>query len=128
MLSRILSFMIITAMILVLAACVAPKGSIVILEESQQTGFSMEFSEWSSQGTCALPLKKDDTVQIDVTKTAGTIALTMSGRGSSEPYTGSNVQSGLFTVTVSESDEYTFILTGKAASGTISVKNLGSRR
>ena len=45
-------------------------------------------------------------LQIEVSREDGEIALMISGRNGSEPYTGNNLKSGLFTVTVSETDKY----------------------
>jgi len=36
------------------------------------------------------------------------------------------LEPGLFTVTVSETDEYVFGITGKAATGKVIIKNLGN--
>ena len=57
---------------------------------------------------------------------AGKIAFGVSGKNGSEPYTGNDLQSGIFTVTVSETDNYVFNITGKNATGKITVKNLES--
>lgn len=69
---------------------------------------------------------KGDVVQIEVEYEAGKIAFGVSGKNGSEPYAGNDLQSGVFTVTVSETDNYIFNITGKNATGKITVKNLES--
>lgn len=117
---------IIIAATLLLAACSAPEGGIVILENPNGTEFTMEFKERSAKDKCELSLKKEDTVQIEITRDGGEIALTVSGKNGGEPYTGNDLESGIFTIAVSETDEYVFRITGKDATGKITVKNLGS--
>ena len=106
-------------------ACTATKGSILILENPDGTGFTMDFNEWSSVNKCELPLNKGDEVQIEVARTSGKISLFMSGKNGSEPYTGSNLKSGVFTVTVAETDQYIFHITGISATGKIIVSRMG---
>jgi len=112
--------------IIVISACSAPKGSIVILENPNGTGFTMDFKEWSSKNKCELSLNKGDVLQIEVVHENGKIALTVKGKKGSEPYTGNDLESGLFTVTVSETDKYEIRITGKDATGKVIVKNLES--
>ena len=75
------------AIIISISACSAAKGSIVILENPNGTGFTMDFKEWSSKNKCGLSLKKGDVLQIEVAHEAGKIALSVSGENGSEPYT-----------------------------------------
>ena len=112
------------AIIIAISACSAPKGSIVILENPNGTGFTMDFKEWSSKSKCELSLNKGDVLQIEVFREDGEIALTVSGKNGSEPYTGNNLKSGLFTVTVSQTDKYEIRITGKNATGKVIVKNV----
>lgn len=112
--------------IIAIAVYFAPKGRILILENPNGIGFTMDFKEWSSKNKCTLALNKGDVLQIEVLRKDGEIALVVVGRNGSEPYTGKNLRSGLFTVTVSETDEYDIRITGKAATGKIVVKNLGT--
>lgn len=102
-----------------------PKGSIVILEDPDAKGFTMDFAEWSSKNKCELSLNKGDVLQIEVVREGGEIAFAISGKNGSEPYTGNDLRSGLFTVTVSETDDYIFRITGKSATGKVTVKNVG---
>ncbi len=112
------------AIIIVLTACSASKGSIVILENPNGTGFTMDFKEWSSKNKCELFLKKGDVLQIEVAREDGEIALAVCGKNGSEPYTGNNLQSGLFTVTVSETDKYDIRIIGKNATGKVTVNGI----
>lgn len=117
--------LLITAM-LVLSSCAATKGSIVILENPNGTGFTMDFKEWSAKNKCELSLNRDDVLQIEVARESGEIALMVSGKNGSEPYTGNDLESGIFTVAVSETDEYVIRIAGEDATGKITVKDLGS--
>lgn len=110
------------AMIIAITACSTPKGSIVILENTNGTGFTMDFKEWSSSDKCELSLNKDDVLQVEVIREGGEIALEIRGKMGSEPYTGNHLESGVFTVKVSETDQYVIQITGKNASGKVIVK------
>jgi hypothetical protein len=52
------------AIILTFSACTTTKGSIVILENANGTGFTMEFKQWSAENKCQLSLNKGDVLQI----------------------------------------------------------------
>lgn len=115
------------AIIIGISACTPSKGSIVILENPNGTGFKMDFKEWSSKNKCELSLNKGDVLQIEVVREDGDIALRVSGKNGSEPYEGNDLESGVFTVTVSETDKYDVRITGKAATGRVTVKIVDSR-
>jgi hypothetical protein len=124
---RLLIFLpLVIAIIVSISACSAPKNSILILENPNGTGFIMDFKEWSSKNKCELSLNKGDVLQIEVVREGGKIALMVSGKNGSQPYTGNNLESGVFTVTVSETDRYDIRITGKNATGKVMVKNVGS--
>lgn len=112
--------------IIMTSACSVPKGSIMILENPNGTGFTMDFKKWGSKSKCELSLSKGDVLHIEVLREDGEIALMVSGKNGSEPYTGNNLKSGLFTVTVSETDKYAIRITGKNATGKVMVKNMGN--
>lgn len=115
------------AAIVALSGCAAPKGGVVILKNPNGTEFTMEFNAWSAKNKCELSMEKDDELQIEVSRDGGAIALTISGKNGGEPYTGNDLESGIFTVTVSEKDEYVITVSGKNATGKVTVKNLGSQ-
>ncbi|WP_089610996.1 hypothetical protein [Dehalobacterium formicoaceticum] len=125
MLFRKLSAGIILAAMLLLSACAVPNG-IMILENLNGTGFTMDLTQFNAETNYELSLTEGDVLQVEVSRDSGKIALTVSGKNGSEPYTGNNLASGIFTITVSETDEYVFRITGKDATGKILVKNLGS--
>ncbi|NMA34432.1 MAG: hypothetical protein GX940_07775 [Clostridiaceae bacterium] len=110
---------------IVIPGLFTPKGSIVILEDPDGKGFTMDFTEWNSKNKCELSLNRGDVLQIEVKHKGGEISLAVSGKNGSEPYTGNDLRSGMFTVTVSESDDYIFRITGKSATGKVTVKNVG---
>lgn len=110
--------------LIVLSGCSANNGRIVILENPNGTGFTMDFKDWSSSNKCELSLGKDDVLQIEVVKDGGEVGLVIRGQNGTEPYTGNNLQSMRFTVRVSETDRYVFHIAGKNASGKITVKKL----
>jgi hypothetical protein len=114
------------AVITAIPGCSATKGSIVILENPSETGFTMNFREWNSENKCELFLNKGDVLQIEVVREDGEIALIISGKNGSEPYTGNNLESIVFTVTIPETDKYDVRITGKNATGKVTVKNVGS--
>jgi len=113
------------AIALALSACSATKGGVAILESPDGEGFTMDFREWSSINKCSLSLNEGDTLQIEIAREDGEIALAVSGKSGSEPYTGKSLKTGVFTVSVSETDEYEIIVAGRNASGKVAVKNLG---
>lgn len=115
------------AIIIAILSCSATKGSILILENPNGKDFTIDFKEWSAKNKCELSLNRGDVLQIEVARESGEINLTLSGKNGSEPYTGNDLQTGIFTVAVSEKDEYVLQITGKEATGKISVKNLGSK-
>lgn len=123
----IIFLLLMMAIMIALSACSASKGSIVILENADGTGFTMDFQEWSAKNKCELFLNKGDEVKIEVVSEDGEIAFSVNGKNGSEPYRGNDLPSRMFTVTVSETDDYVFAITGKAATGKITVKNLGSQ-
>ncbi|HOG01581.1 MAG TPA: hypothetical protein PKW29_10795 [Clostridia bacterium] len=110
-----------------LTACAAPKGGIVILENPNGMEFTMDFKEWSAKNKCELSLEKGDELQVEIARDGGEIALAVSGKNGSEPYTGNDLRSGIFTVTVSETDEYAITITGKDATGKVTLKNLAGQ-
>lgn len=113
------------AIVVVISACSASKGSILILEDGQGTGFTMELKRFNTESKCELSIAAGDVLQVEVDHENGEIALIVCGKRGSEPYTGNNLQSGIFTFAVSEVDDYVFRVTGKDATGKITVKNLG---
>lgn len=114
------------AILIAINACSAPKGSIVILEDPDQTGFTMDFKEWSSSNKCELSLDKGDVLQVEVARENGKVSLAVCGKNGDEPYTGNGLESGLFTVTVAQTDEYEIWVSGKDATGKVTVKNVNS--
>lgn len=89
-------------LIFALSACTAAKGSIVILEDGRGTGFTMDFKGFNSKNKCELSLTEGDVVQVEVEREGGEIALMLSGKKGSEPYMGNALESGIFTIAVSE--------------------------
>ena len=86
----------------------------------------MDLKQWSAKNKCELSVDRDDVLQIEVIRESGEIALMVSGNNGSEPYSGNDLQSGIFTVAVSEADEYVVRIAGKDATGKIMAKNLGA--
>lgn len=98
------------------------QGHIVIFENGHGTGFTMDFKEWNGKNKCELSAKMGNVFQIEVALKSGEVSLAFSGKNGSKPYTGNNLESGIFTITVSESDDYVISVGGEAATGRISVK------
>ena len=82
----------------------------------------MDFKKWNSKDKCKLYLNEGDELQVEVVHEVGEIDLTIIGKNGSEPYTGNNLESIAFTVAVSETDEYEIRITGKNATGKVTVK------
>jgi hypothetical protein len=122
--SSIIILSLVMAIVLSVSACNPAKGSIVILENPNATGFTMDFKEWSAKNKGELSLRSGDVLQIEVVREEGEVALTVSGKKGSEPYTGNHLETGVFTITVSETDVYLVQITGKDATGKVTVKNV----
>ncbi len=73
---------------------------------------------------CEIHLIEGDTVRVETIYAGGEISFTIKGTSGSEPYTGNDLRSGMFTVTVPEEDDYILELRGKNASGSISVEKI----
>src|SRR5690554_6159561 len=78
------------------------KGTILIIEDSSGLGFSVQMSKYNSEKKYQLYLSKSDMIQVDVKHTEGIMALTVNGESGSEPYTGNDLKTGVFTFRVSE--------------------------
>jgi hypothetical protein len=100
------------------------KGTILIIEDSSDLGFSVQMSKYNSEKKYQLYLSKGDMIQVDVKHTEGIMALTVNGESGSEPYTGNDLKTGIFTFRVSETDNYLFWFKGSSATGTVIIKNL----
>lgn len=123
---RLIALLLMMAVIVEISACAVSKGGIVILENGEGTGFTMNFSDWSTKNKCELSLDKDDVLQFEIELDEGKIDLSVNGKKGSEPYTGNIHKSGLFTVKVSEKDTYEIRIKGRNATGKVKVINLGS--
>lgn len=107
-----------------LTACELPEGSIMIYEDIKGTGITINLKTFSSNEKLEMELDKESTVQVEVKRDSGVIALTVSGKKGSEPYTGNDLQTGIFTFTVSETDNYIFKIKGENGTGKIIIKKL----
>lgn len=116
------------ALLALCSACAPTKGSIVILESPDGRACTMTFREWSASNKCELSLRGGEVLQVEVTRESGEIGLTVSGKKGDEPYIGNRLESGIFTITVHEADEYVIRITGDRATGSLNIKNLGTRQ
>jgi len=112
------------AILIAINACSVPKGGIVILEDTDGTGFTMDMKEWSSQNKCEMHLNKGDELRVEVSLEAGRIDMSITGKNGSEPYTGKDLEPFVFNVAVSETDTYVIRVAGKKATGKVIVKNV----
>lgn len=126
MLFRKLTLVFCLFLILFLSGCTS-KGSIVIVESLDGTSFTIKLNQYNKSNKCELFLNSNDEVQIEVLLESGTIALTVNGKKGSKPYTGKNLQINIFTISVSEKDDYVFKINGQEATGKIIVKNLRAK-
>ncbi|MEJ1730840.1 hypothetical protein SMA90_31415, partial [Escherichia coli] len=73
----------------------------------------MDFNNYNTENKCELPLTEGDVLQVEVEHEGGKIVFEVSGRNGSEPYEGNGLVSGIFTITISETDDYIFRIKGK---------------
>jgi hypothetical protein len=118
--------MVLLAAILLFSAC-TPTGGIVILENPNGTGFTMNQTKFHGTNKCQLSLAAGDVLQVEVSRSGGEMGLVISGMRGSEPYAGSSLPARIFTIGISETDEYVFRVSGENATGRITVKNLGKK-
>ena len=83
--SPIIFLPLLIAIVVAVSSCTAIKGSIVILENPNGTGFTMDFKEWSARNKCELSLNRGDVLQIEVDREGGEIALAVSGKKAVNP-------------------------------------------
>jgi|CZCB01.1.fsa_nt_gi hypothetical protein len=115
-------------LILAFSACAASEGSIVIVEDGHGSGFSMKFKDFNSENKYELSLNGGDVIQVEVEREGGGIAFSVSGSKGGEPYKGNDMLSGTFTVTVHETDNYSFKIKGKDATGNVTVKIISKEK
>lgn len=127
MLFRRITVGMVIAAILLVSACAFDKGNIDIHKNETGSEIVMELTDFNAGDECRLSLKERDTLQIDISLDSGSIGLEISGINGSQPYTGNDLESALFTVTVSETDEYVFRITGNGATGKVIITNLGNK-
>lgn len=108
---------------LILSACFTKQGTIYIVHNND-TSFTVEMKEYNSTETCKLSLNEDDIIQVQVEHEEGIIYLTVRGSNGSEPYTGNDLATGIFTFRVTETSEHTFSFRGNFATGKILIKKL----
>ena len=78
-------FLLFITIIIVISNLSAQKGSIVILENPNGTGYTMDFKEWSSNNKCELFLKKGEVLQVEVVREDGEIDLMIRGKTALNP-------------------------------------------
>ena len=83
--SSIIILSLVMAIVLSVSACNPAKGSIVILENPNGIGFTMDFKEWSAKNKGELSLRSGDVLQIEVVREEGEVALTVSGKKAASP-------------------------------------------
>ena len=118
-----------TAILLILLAaglalwgCSPADKTIVILENGRGTGCSFTLNHWSGSDNCELSLQEGDVLSVEIDRDDGEIGLTIQSKNGSEPYTGNELDSGVFTVTVHETDTYLVSIRGMKATGLVTVE------
>jgi hypothetical protein len=112
------------AILIVISNCAGQKGNIVIVKNPDMTRFTMNLKDWSAKNKYELSLNSGDVLQIEIERESGEIGLIITSKNGAEPYRGNISESITFTVTVSETDKYTAQITGKKATGKITVKKI----
>ena len=115
---------VVLAVVLTFTACTPTTGSVIIYEKPFGEKFDISFHEWDDQNKCEMSLNKGDTIKVEVFRKSGEISLSIRGKNGSEPYVGSKLESGAFTVTVSEADDYVMEFRGDQATGEIIITDL----
>jgi len=116
--------MIVSVIVLIFTGCEVTKGSILINEKIPGKEFKIEFSEWTNENKCVLPMKQSDELQIEIISDSGAISLEISDLNGNSTYTGTYRDSTSFTVKVPHDGEYLITMKGSKASGKIDIKNL----
>ena len=116
--------LIISLFYLFLTGCEFSLGTIVIKENEAKGEIVITLNGYNDKNDCKITLNGGDSILIDVENEKGKISLNIIGKKGSNPYTGSDVKSSRFTVTVSESDVYKIIVKGQKATGTVKIKKL----
>lgn len=88
----VIFLLLVLAILIAISACSVPKGSIVIVESPNGTGFTADFKTWSTNNKCELSLRKGDVLQMEVAREEGKVALMVRGKKGSEPYAGNNLE------------------------------------
>lgn len=123
---KLISVISLLIILLFASACSAYVGTYVVYEEFGGNGATIKFTELNAQRKFEMTLKKGDEIQFEVLRKEGEISIRLIGKNGSEPYSGRDIESGIFTVTVHETDTYFVLVKGREASGKIKIKNLGS--
>ncbi len=118
--NRVLVSVLILALVLMLSSC-AGKGTVAIKETTLSRAFDISMKAWNGEEVVTLLLNAGDTVQVDIQCESGDIAMEMTGKKGSAPYSGKALSEMAFTVTVEETDTYTVTLKGNKATGEVSL-------
>lgn len=121
---KILSILFFAIIVIVLTACTAAKGSILIKENITGTGCEIEFVDWSKENKCELSLNKNDEILVEVACERGSVALDIRNKLDVEAYSGNGLDKAKFTVKAPEEGEYVISIKGSSATGSINIKNL----
>jgi hypothetical protein len=90
---------------LVLSSC-SGNGKIEIKEVEKNVSYSIELTSYNASDKFEMSLTNGHEIKVETVKDKGTIGLSIIGKNGTKPYEGSDVLSGSFTVTISESDIY----------------------
>lgn len=82
--------------------------------------FILNFESLNSTVTHRLELKKNDIIDVELTKNKGRIDVLVSEQTGNLLYRGQNISSGKFSLVITKNANYIFRITGNKASGYVS--------
>ncbi|NLZ16001.1 MAG: hypothetical protein GXY27_04965 [Erysipelotrichaceae bacterium] len=103
----------------------APSGKIDMTKSEDGQTLTFVLTNFSSSKAFQNEYLAMHELSIDVAREKGTIGLSIVDTNGNEPYVGSHVLDGTFTVVIHEHANYTIEVTGNNATATISIIDLG---
>ena len=117
---RLHVILLLIAAMFALSSCV-PNGSMNVVETVPGQAFDVTMDDWNGSNTFSMELAAGDEVKVDIHCSSGSVALNVTGKNGSAPYSGKALSDMAFTVTVEDADTYTFTLNGSKATGNLTV-------
>lgn len=117
---RLLAVLLFAEVFALLTGCAGGRRNTTVNDVSRQdsTGFSSEYDYFSGERVYTIEVKEEPLdVKISVTTVSGKIAMTVGRAGYRPDYAGNTMETGAFTVTLSESGTYEVRIQAEAHKG-----------